>query len=289
MGTEIKVTFLAEAPEDNEGSASEMELMKFDDPLNPPTVSLVGFNQDVPSEQLLYSVVCTYLVSWWGFEIRPEGSELGEIVIINNDPALTIAATRRRDPSRPFIILSPSRGSPEIMAIASDYEGIGGFCRIIYKPGGPSRLRSVLKLCLHALKIGSRSQGPTPNGMAITRESSHDSLTKSTDESSSHMPRRNSEESNNWPRSYPIRPAMVPRSSTAHPNTGSWSTLSSTMESDGESSYADNSGYVTPTISVGSSGTLLKSSVGTIDTTERRFRVLVVEDNSILRSLLCVL
>lgn len=40
-----------------------------------------------------------------------------------------------------------------------------------------------------------------------------------------------------------------------------------------------------PTITVGTGRTLLKASVGSLKS-ERRFRVLVVEDNSILRNLL---
>jgi len=40
-----------------------------------------------------------------------------------------------------------------------------------------------------------------------------------------------------------------------------------------------------PTITFGSSGTILRSSVGTLNS-EHRFRVLVVEDNGILRNLL---
>jgi hypothetical protein len=43
-----------------------------------------------------------------------------------------------------------------------------------------------------------------------------------------------------------------------------------------------------PTVTVGTGDILLKSSIGTVDTPTLRARVLVVEDNGILRDLLWV-
>jgi hypothetical protein len=285
-GTEIKITFSAEIPEDGEGSVSEMEPFRFDDSVNPPTVSLVGFNDhDHKGVQLLHSVLRIYLTSWWGFEIRPEGPEYGDIVILNDDLLPVITATEQHDTSRPFIILSALRGNPAIMAVASEHERIGGFCRIVYKPGGPSRLRSILNLCLHALKMGERFQPSTPQGRRHNGGPGGQSFAvEDRAVSGSYIPRRNSEEGTNRSHTYPSRPAMTPRSSTAHPSASPWTSLSLTAKKDKILDFD-----VVPTISVGSGGTLLKSSVGTIDTKERRFRILVVEDNSILRNLLCVL
>ena len=45
-------------------------------------------------------------------------------------------------------------------------------------------------------------------------------------------------------------------------------------------------GHNSPTITVGTGGILLKSSIGTVDSTTLKARVLVVEDNNISRDLL---
>jgi hypothetical protein len=62
----------------------------------------------------------------------------------------------------------------------------------------------------------------------------------------------------------------------------SWRSLSSTAEA---AEIVDPDSVI-PTITVGASGSLLKSAIGSVDTTDRKFRVLVVEDNNILRNLL---
>ncbi|KAF7424282.1 His Kinase A domain containing protein [Pleurotus ostreatus] len=272
LGTELKVTFSADVLPTDEGGylPSSTDMFRFDDPNNPPTVALVGFDTSHPGVQLLFTVTRNYLVSWWGFNaIQTEDPGLGDIVIINNDPSAIVAATERRDTARPFLIFSALRGSPALMAIASDHENIGGFCRIVYKPGGPSRLRTILNLAMHALKIVTRSQSISPSG---------DPNTEGSRVIGSPIPRRNSEEISTIRGSRPF----FPRSSTAHPGVTSWKALVSPIEAD-ESPEPE---IVGPTIPIGNGGTLLKSSVGTIDVAVRRFRVLVVEDNSILRTLL---
>lgn len=285
VGTEIRVTFSAETSEDEPPAHSDMAPFKFDDPMHPPSVSLVGFELEHKGVELLYSVLRTYLVSWWGFSIQPPDLGYGHIVILDDDPSLVVAATKERDTSRPFIILSSSRGSPQIMTIASDHELIGGFCRIVYKPGGPSRLCAVLKLCMHVLKIGWKQCPTRVQTLTQSRDESGQTKNAKPGIATTHFPRRNSDER------YPLlRPIMGSRSTSA-PSTP-WSALSPTAEKDDELSVLpasnSNQSFVTPTVSVGSGGTLLKSSVGTIDATEHRFRVLVVEDNSILRNLLYV-
>lgn len=282
-GTEIKVTFLAERIDDDEGTSYEAETFRADDMVKLPTISLVGFDTANEGVKLLNRVIRVYITSWWGFEID-EGPGYGGIVILNDDPRPVQEATERRDTSRPFIILSAARGNSVIMAIANDYERIGGFCRILFKPGGPSRLRAILKLCLHAFKIGSsRSRATSPQRKGSVDETQPRSVDeKERSVSGGGIPRRNSDESHSWTRRYPQRPPMMMRASTAHPASTALRTLSSTSER-GETPDPDT---VAPTIAIGSGGSLLKSSIGTIDTAERRFRVLVVEDNSILRNLL---
>lgn len=277
VGTEIKVIFLADvSEEDSESSVAEMEPFKFDDDSDRPTVSMVGFESPHKGVQLLKKVMQNYITDWWGFKLD-EGPSYGNLVILNDDATPVIAATARHDTTRPFIILSAGRGNPGIMAIASEHELIGGFCRILYKPGGPSRLRSIFKLCVHALKIGSQSRGMSPYGNSET--ASFNEAAREVGKGS--IPRRNSEENRTWSHHYPMRPSMT-RSSTAHPAIGLWPKLPPTSESN-ETSDPDTT---VPTITFGSSGTLLQSSVGTVNSSARRFKVLVVEDNSILRNLL---
>jgi hypothetical protein len=229
---------------------------------------LVGFDTTHKGIRLLYDVTRNYLTTWWGFEVVDDG----DIVILNEDQGPVVAATGRKDASHPFIILSAARGDPTIMSIASEYEDIGGFCRILYKPGGPSRLREILKLCIHALDVDNFSSSPlmiSPNG-----DAGHGSTDpKERSASFSNIPWYNSDSD----MYIGPRPGMT-RSLTAHPLPVVRRPLSITSES-------VDSDTPVPTITFGSAGTILRSSVGTLDS-ERRFRVLVVEDNGILRNLL---
>jgi hypothetical protein len=278
VGTEIKVIFPAEVPQfDDDSHAPEMVSFRTDESSPLPTVSLHGFSSTHKGVQLLNETLHTYLTTWWGFSVVDEG----DIVITNDDPTPIIAATKRRDTSRSFIMLSAARGSPLIMSIASEHERIGGFCRILYKPGGPSRLRVILKLSVHALKIG-KSRAVSPSGFVNgDDDSTHGSVDgKERSVSGLIIPRRNSEEAHIRSQAGFKRPAMAPRSLTVHP-VSSWKPLPASKPTevpDEETPMA--------TISLGLGGTLLKSSLGTLHPEERRFRVLVVEDNSILRNLL---
>ncbi|KAF8207185.1 hypothetical protein K438DRAFT_1962797 [Mycena galopus ATCC 62051] len=272
FGTEIKVTFTAQIASD-EATAPEMEPFKFDDPIHPATVSLVGFEDEHKGVQLLHTVLQTYLVSWWGFEIRAPDQAYGEIVILNEDVEPVKKATVERNTSRPFLILSTLRGNPGVMAIASEHERIGGFCRIIYNLGALAAVRAAqaLSTCDQDWALG--------RVVATSRARAGGTCAAMT-----HVSRRNSEETKNvW--ALRSRPKLSPRSSTAHPlTTLSWQTLSSTAEK--EELPVEEDGELDPTINIGPGGTLLRSSMGTINSEERRFRVLVVEDNSILRNLL---
>ncbi|PPR02605.1 hypothetical protein CVT24_002176 [Panaeolus cyanescens] len=282
VGTEIKVTFPAEVvPDPQPGGSPEMQRMQLEDSSEPlPTVSLACFDLKHKGQKLLHDVLQGYLTTWWGFQVVEDG----DVVILNDDPARVVAATEARDTTHPFVILSAARGNPAIMSIASEYERIGGFCRILYKPGGPSQLRAVLKLCLHALRIG-RSRGASPNDSVSgmdSRQGSVDGVKDRSVSGGSVLPRRNSDEHHARMADSPRRPSMMPRAMTAHPLTSTWSAAPTVHE------VPENCGQVDapePTINVGNGGTLLKSSVGSLDG-ERRFKVLVVEDNTILRNLL---
>ncbi|KAI9434204.1 Fph type histidine kinase [Lactarius indigo] len=258
VGTEIKVTFSAQLVEEDELSPKVSDTLN-SDPEHPIRVSLVGFDDPHRGVQLLRKVLTHYLVSWWNFQIAPPGS-LGDIVL----------AIERRDIRQPFVFLTVSRGEKHLMTTVTEFERLGGFCRILYKPGGPSRLRQSLKHCIHALKI-SRRPSPSPETPTIRGSSSTSPPT--------HVPVS----------------VLGPRSITVHP-VAAWSAIPASDEEDDGSqegvqlnrirSLSQSQSTTSPTIPVGDTGgSLLRSSVGALGS-RKHVRVLVVEDNSILRNLL---
>ncbi|KAI0292121.1 hypothetical protein BC826DRAFT_911759 [Russula brevipes] len=286
VGTEIKVTFLAEAVEEEEPSPKVSDTLNQD---HATKISLVGFDDPHRGVQLLRRVLTHYLVSWWDFQIAPPGS-LGDIVIANEDLSALQLAIEQREIRRPFVLLTVNRGERHLTTTVTEFELLGGFCRILYKPGGPSRLRQALKLCMHALKISRRSS-PTPE---VTPNQSNPAVP-----SPSHLltgvARRNSEEPTPAGHSDVRRPSLGPRSITVHP-VASWSAMPAPEEEDDISldgsqpgrarSFSQSQTSTSPTIPVGDTGgSLLKSSIGALGS-RKNVRVLVVEDNNILRNLL---
>ncbi|KAF8348878.1 hypothetical protein F5887DRAFT_948130 [Amanita rubescens] len=275
-GTEIRVTFLAEKPDvsDTEPIPGIMMFRKEDEAFNRPTVSLIGFDPtDHKGVQILRPLLFTYLKTWWNFRIV--GPDYGDILILNEDSTLVKKATEEHDTRHSFIIMSAARGSPTLMAIASDYERIGGFCRILYKPGGPYRLWTTLKLAVHAIKIGSRSRcssadGKMENGLQTS---------SNTNKSNTNLFRRKSEDYKHRPRTLLRRPSMTPRTTSGHLS-GSRGWATSIIE---KTQGHDDS---MQTINIGTGGTLLKASICASEKPKRKYRVLVVEDNNILRNLL---
>lgn len=286
VGTEIRVTFPAETVED-ETSQKVSGTLNQD---HATKVSLVGFDDPHRGVQLLRSVLSHYLVSWWDFQITPPGV-LADIVIANEDLSALQRATEQRKISQPFVLLTISRGDRHLTATVTEFERLGGFCRILYKPGGPSRLRHALKLCMHALKISRRSS-PTPEPMS---HSSH-SIVSSPSNLPAGVSRRNSGEQEQIKNHYEVRrPSLGRRSITVHP-IASWSGMPVHEEEDDDTqdgaqpgrprSLSQSQSSPSPTIPVGDTGgSLLKSSIGALGS-RKNVRVLVVEDNNILRNLL---
>ncbi|KAH9856539.1 hypothetical protein C2E23DRAFT_865956 [Lenzites betulinus] len=292
VGTEIKVTFNAEAVESpSEPTNFASELAKVLDYGQRPTISLLAIDDSIQGVQLLRKVLTQYIVSDWGFTLTEDDS--GDIVIVNEDPTPVTFAIEQKNASRPFIILSSARGDPRLMAIVNEYESIGGFCRIVYKPVGPCRLVAALKLSLHALNIGKGARPSVAVQHHIQRPDSPSRSSSFDLPESVSFAHRYVEEvvgDSTLAFSKPMRPLLGPRAVTAHP-LSSWSQMPSTMEQDeNEIESVPNSPQISPipsssTISVGTGGTLLKASVGTVEPSGPP-RVLVVEDNSILRNLL---
>ncbi|THH29988.1 hypothetical protein EUX98_g4200 [Antrodiella citrinella] len=317
VGTEIKITFTAEAVEDEEVSNSDAELVKLYNSLKRPSISLIGFDDAHRGVQLLRQALVESLTTRWGFVLAGTGTPddtvdadpelLGDIVIMNEEYATVARAIAEKDTSRPYIILSSSRGDPRLMKVVADYERIGGFCRMAYKPVGPYRLFSVLKLCIHALNItDATSRKRSLSGSSSSSSSRFSNPPSSTSydadgkSHSSFLPRRLSEEiSGNS--TAPPRPTLGPRAITVHPLT-TWSQMDSMQEQEEPTEFQHDGAALetpvfsqspsSPTIAVGTGGTLLKSVVSTsavpvaAETVRGPLRVLVVEDNEILRNLL---
>ncbi|KAK7454471.1 hypothetical protein VKT23_011227 [Stygiomarasmius scandens] len=283
VGTEIKITFFAEIPDEPEDIDPPEVPNK---PGAQHSVSLIGFDSSHRGVQLLHSVLRTYLIERWGLEICPPEQGYGDIIILNEDISPLKAATERRDASRPFIILSSTRGSPELMSAASEHELIGGFCRFVYKPGGPSRIWTALNLCVQSIKI--KSQSSSPHGQyseGQQREVNNQASVLNGPLTPAIPPRRNSEDKS----TFHVRPTIGPRANTVHPTSASsWkmSVLHEKDEKDEKDKETPDPDTVEPTITVGAGGTLLKSSVGTLQPKEQKIKILVVEDNTILRNLL---
>ena len=284
VGTDIKISFMAQTAEDTEGSPVLSELWRTEDFARPPSISLVGFDIAHRGIELLRNVLVGYLQVWWNLVVLPDGSdELGDIVIVNEDPSYIAEAVASKDTSRPMILLSSVRGDPHLMSIVTDFENVGGFCRVLYKPGGPSRLHSGLKLCIRSLLIGQRSRVPSMRGnLSRTRiENVIPFVTGRTKRHNSDMDRH-----------IDPRPPLGPRSFTLESRLeaisgGAPRVVMQTSPPDSPTTSSPGSdGRNSPTLTVGTGGILLKSSVGTLDSSTLGARVLVVEDNPILRDLL---
>ena len=284
VGTDIKISFMAETVEDTEGSPVLSELWRTEDFPRPPSVSLVGFNIAHRGIELLRNVMVGYLQVWWNLVVLPDGNdELGDIVIVNEDPSYVANAVASKDVSRPMILLSSFRGDPHLMSIVTDFEKVGGFCRVLYKPGGPSRLHSGLKLCIRSLLIGQRSRVPSMRGN-LSRTQAEKAVPFM-----ANGPKRHNSDMDTHSDS---RPSLGPRSITVEARMGMTSgdvpktTMQIPPPDPPRAPSPSSDEHSSPTITVGTGGTLLKSSIGTFDSTTMRARVLVVEDNRILRDLL---
>lgn len=272
VGTDIKVTFEAEILE--EGSSNIQDPFFFDDHMRPPVVSFLGFKKRGRGVQLLSEVLRKYLITWWGFTPQREGAELGDIVILNEDPSPIVTALEKMDNHRSFIILSSSRGSPRVMGICDAYENNGGFCRVVHKPGGPFRLRTALKQLLRARQ---RRQHRLPSfansGMSSEESISLQSTIFADDYSESTVEKRRRMSIDNWSDQSILLPTGISSVTVS---------ISPELEKDIVFQPADGEQTVT-------SGTLLRSPIGSSGSNKPHKRVLIVEDNNILRNLLWVI
>ena len=284
VGTDIKVVFEAEILE--EDSSNIQDPFFFDDQMRPPVISFLGFKKRVRGVELLSEVLRKYLITWWGFTPQREGAELGDIVILNEDPSPIVTALEKMDNRRSFIILSSSRGSPRVMGICNAYENNGGFCRVVHKPGGPFRLRTALKQLLRARQRRQhRMPSFTHSGMSSEESVSLQSTIFADDYSESAMDKHRRGSIDSWPDQHTFLSTSI---SGVAMSISPDSEKDIVFPPDGEQTVTMQS-TSNSALAVGVNGTLLKASVGSVGSPKPRRKALVVEDNNILRNLLWVI
>ena len=158
---------------------------------------------------------------------------------------------------------------------------------MLFKPGGPSKLRQVMMTCVSMVKMlqiphhdsvqsnhhpFTQLDVPDVADSWATPPVGHPTFTRRTSDSTE----------------TPVipRPRMPPRSTTYHKTGVSWQTSSTPTPSPSTPEPSEPL-PVSPTltVSVGSEALLLKSSINSMQTTKSP-RILVVEDNDLLRGLL---
>ena len=286
IGTEIRITFDAAIPDDEPATEAE----KFDILNRQPTASLIGFEDDTKGTNLLRDIITMYLESWWGFQIvdaNGKDKKEGDVFIVNETMTPLLNATREKNARRPIVLLASGRADADVLSAMYDFERIGGFCRLVAKPVGPSRLRQVLKACIGMISFrdGSR-RGSPPVSSTQTRANTLPSQSifdpHDPHVGPSSLARRVSHETGM--QSTTPRPRIGPRANTFHP------LLPTSQEPQAPSTPASPARTLSDneneqTVSVGPGGTLLKAAIGTIER-RGRINILIVEDNEILRNLL---
>lgn len=117
------------------------------------SVTMLGFNTTHKGVAELKEIMIGYLVDWWGFRVTPEDEDdLGDILFINEDVSMVSDLTAARDFSRPVIFLHSSRGDAEVMAAVGAFERLGGWCRLVFKPKGPTKLEEAFRTAVSKME-----------------------------------------------------------------------------------------------------------------------------------------
>ncbi|CCO28948.1 DNA polymerase delta small subunit [Rhizoctonia solani AG-1 IB] len=172
VGTEIKISFDVEELPSGPGDASLVHGR-----IDHLSVCMHGFSSH-RGEQELQSTVSTVLTVWWNISFVDHYQS--DVLLVNEDIQFLSDLVNKQEFSKPVVLLTSSRGDQRIMGVVKSFERLGGFCRLIFKPGGPSRLFAALKDCkkfrdgellsgVHALP---NSPGTPPTSEPGTRRSS---------------------------------------------------------------------------------------------------------------------
>ncbi|KAG9010965.1 His Kinase A domain containing protein [Tulasnella sp. JGI-2019a] len=290
------------------------------DRAEPITVSMVGFDENHKGVELLRDTMKSYLMDWWGFSVSEDADSIdGDILLVNEDHEVLLELTAAKELVRPVILLSAARGDARLTTAVNNFERLGGWCRIVFKPSGPVRLEEAFTTAVYKMVSLRRSPAPSTSGHTtgsyqtaqewqlgndLDIESQFEELYMTAPPSPkdpvkrvahsnppSVLTRRRSEEHHERA----PRPSLGTRSSTytgtplrtgfaANPPKGPSSIPDPTPRA--ESPLDPQSDISTPTLPIAEDGSvMLKSVIGTSDAA-RKSVVLVVDDNVVNRNLL---
>ncbi|CAE6416351.1 unnamed protein product [Rhizoctonia solani] len=175
VGTEIKISFDVEELQSGPGDASLVNghIDRLD-------VCMHGFSSHRGEEELRLTL-STVLTVWWNISIVDD-SDRADILLVNEDIQFLSDLVNQQEYSKPVILFTSSRGDQRIMGVVKNFERSGGFCRLVFKPGGPSRLFAAILDCKRfrdgemsswtGVQALPNSPGSPPNSEPGTRRSS---------------------------------------------------------------------------------------------------------------------
>ncbi|KAK1920652.1 CnHHK5 [Papiliotrema laurentii] len=295
MGTEIRVSFEVEVVEDDDDESSTSSVISVNPTLGRGhSISFLGFSHEHRGHMLSLEVLSKYAAAWQ-FELDDQAK--GDILVINEDEQLLRSLL---DSGRPVISITTGRHGDAASSREPKIRN-GGSCQIMYKPIGPSALRSTLSQAVRVLEdqphdpttptavedadrpaMSRGSSGRSQESNSTVSELSYKKFEKS--DPRAPLYRRRSEENEAQK-----RPSMAPRGITYHVTPG-------TRRPPGEDNAASANGSPQPgsststisTISLADGGVMDKSAAVPVEGArrERVSRVLVVDDNVINRRVL---
>lgn len=293
MGTEIRVSFEATVIDDEDESANQSATSSVSSAFGGNhSISFMGFDTSQRGHILSLDVLSTYACTW-DFDIKETDAD---IKIVHEDEPF---ARHQILQQKPVIFLSGSRRG-EITELANRTMKAGGFLQVLYKPIGPSALRTALGAAVHWLQNAPDLSAPlSPTDLErppVSRTSSDASAESNStvSELSGHkmkhvqearlpLYRRRSEETSET--TVVARPAMAPRGLTYHHDPPPRLVRQiSVVESESSASGSPSSSM--STISLADGGVMLKAAAAPLATPVQTPRVLVVEDNIINRRVL---
>lgn len=162
LGTEIRVSLNVEVEGDSQDSdtasgSSASDINHGDIQYGQDLwISLHNFDQDHRGYVLNQKVMTGY-ASWWGFNILEGPTELGDILLCNEECGIVEQLLRDNDYARPLLILTANRAS-RMSALVAAYVKGGGFAQMVFKPVGPERLSAALRAAVAAFDWSTPSQ-----------------------------------------------------------------------------------------------------------------------------------
>jgi len=116
------------------------------------SISMLNFDTQARGVLLLRKTLHRYLTDWWGFTTLHGEEPLGDIILIHEDFDFIKELAAQKVTHRPVVLLSSARGDAQMMAAVSSFEKMGGMCRIVFKPCGPTRTKEALRAAIRMLE-----------------------------------------------------------------------------------------------------------------------------------------